>query len=284
MPIIMRSVLAGVLILMPVVLEAMPPGAANVASKGLISRLASKVGYGFVLGSASLFFICTQPGCGGDELEAGESAGSVVEMVAPDSGIEVEKPYVASDYLGRYVVYISDGEGRIDSGLVVGSSRNMGELIVIDTPQRHVQVRKQDEFGRQQNDFQLVPVGGQVHDPIQTVIGVMDIQHDDVGALVEFDPADARLLQSLSFAEPVPRHAQHDDQDVPPRPPEPDDFNAPTLVRGNVSAVYVDPIHTSEPSVTFVNVIVELGFSADEWRRLWASSAFVPYDVLTVVE
>lgn len=288
MLIIRRTLILGLLVLTFPVHEARAIGATQAMSKVFTGHITSKIGHGLLIGGASLFFMCTQPGCGGGEMEAGESASSVVEMVAPDDdAVEVEKPYAANDYIGRYVVFVSDGEGSIDSGLVVDKGKNAGELVVIEEPQQHVRVRKRDEFGRQVNGFELIPIGGLTHVPMKTIIGVMDTHHDEIGTVVEFNSADARSYLSLFFAETLPRRPgkQQDDGEDIDLPPHPDDiFAAPMLVRGSVNAVYVDPIHTDYPNIAIVSVVVRSGLIGDEWKELDPSSTYVSYDSVSAVE
>ncbi|MDE3269592.1 MAG: hypothetical protein OYH77_04850 [Pseudomonadota bacterium] len=244
-------------------------------TKSVGSRVVSKVGQGLVVGATALVMLCSQVGCGSDNPEA---TALVEDTVAdtPDVEVEIEQDFHLHDYIGHYAAFIQRGNGEIASGLVINTGRHSNELIVVYEPQKQVWA-KNNAFD--DDDVVLLPIGGQVRVPMQVIVGVMDNNHEQVGALVEFDPADARSPLHLAFDEP--RHGNDDwGDDVFILA----DLAKPTRVLGKIRTVYVEPTHSQDARPTVVSVIVQFGFSAKKWRQLHQDDAYVLYDALKFVD
>ncbi|MDE3270397.1 MAG: hypothetical protein OYH77_08995 [Pseudomonadota bacterium] len=134
---------------------------AVVSNKGFVGRLLSKAWQGLAVGGVSLALLCSQVGC---HVEGDE------DYVSNDVlDVHYKHAYDVHDYLGRYVLFTTDGKGSIDSGVAE-------EYYYDDGTQSYV-----FEVDKGMN------LNGDLKVPIDTIIGVMNAGDHALGELVEFD-------------------------------------------------------------------------------------------------
>ena len=137
--------------------------------KEAVAFVNSGLGRRVLVFGMSLALICTQVGCGTDDMD---EAPQVVTQVADEdtSSDDIEGgAYEARDYLGNYIAYVGHGDGSISTGYVTSYLSKPGKLILESEDEDGWEWEKEEE-----------------EISVHAVVGVMHQTHALAGEEVSF--------------------------------------------------------------------------------------------------
>ena len=196
------------------------------------------LGWGVLVFSTSLALVCTQVGCGTDDMD--EAPQVVTQVAAEDtSSDDIEGgAYEARDYWGNYIAYVGDGDGSISTGYVINFAR---EKLILES---------EDDGAWKKWEEEEEEEGISVH----AVVGVMHQTHALAGEEVSFKRVHGAMPQLWGEA------------------------LVPDILYGRVDVVYVAavlPEGSGEP--TAIGVTVHSGdFGGRKVRWQWPDTVFLP--------
>ena len=208
--------------------------------KNLLSawgKIGRSLGKGALVVGTSLLLICGQTGCGGDEADETETVVTKVVTVEKEDTLD-GSPFRIADYLDKYIIYVSDGDGSLATGYVIKLLGGKLRLRAAEADDS-LPLWMQEELEQKEEVIDL-----------QTVVGVMHRTH----ALIDEEVSFKRIHGAMHF--------NHKNR------------NLPDTLLGTVDVVYVEALlPEGSGEATAVGVTVHSGFFHDDlhWVRLQPS-------------
>lgn len=138
------------------------------ALKETAALVSSSLGQGVLIIGTFLALVCGPMGCSGTDIDEAEPA--VTQVVPVDTSSEDAEggAYKLSDYLGKYIAYVGNGDGSISTAYVTSYTSTSEQIIIQD---------EADDWKWEEEEKTI---------SLNTVVGVMHQAHTLTGEEVSF--------------------------------------------------------------------------------------------------